>query len=935
MPVGNVDYSGGLGRGPGLGELAQLLARRFTRGGGGGQPTAPVTGEMLSGAFGIPVAPVRDYIGPDVQGAQALVKSLLPPPERQPLPPVPMSKPMLTAGYQGGGPVIGPGDGRSDSVPALIDGGGMAQLSNDEYVIPADVVSALGRGSSAAGAQRLDRAVKEVRSGYASKLKGMRGPKAGGKKKDLGGLFKTKQDTEIELPDYMRPIAGTLPAAFEAFSKARPSGISEIAKFTPDQLAYFQRARQAANDPTGAQAAYQRGQDLLGGIYQGGDPWSDKLIEGSLAEYDRGTAIDAAGRRRAAAGRGAFGEGTQLAEVEAGREAARGRGLLGAQLREQGLTRRTQAAEQIGNLAGLERQANIGDIGLLGGIGEITYRRAQQVAEAPWQRVARTGELIRGAPHETSSLTQESPLKMMIGAAAAGASMFHKDGGRVRAGGRASHRKRAQDRYEGAFPRYADGGRIPIPRSKPKRPLPSREDTAKGLETLDRVMASQQDRLDLRMPEPYVPDTGDENEIIKSMASFAKPRPGPRGAPLHGRRQQYAYADGGVVAPGAFERIAPLQPWEPGYFRQEILNRRLGLNMPGLGEMASSAGDYLSAQLNRPDPAWMRSARGDPELLPPPPERVTAPKTLEQRAVERAAELKAAEPAPAAPAAPVTKPVRRTPARSTTTTVTAAGPAPGIGDLPERLRSPEDPITAAPMSGIKVTEAPPPPNPPPANASAEAKQSWFERWASNPLTQFGLSLMASRNPSLGGAIGEAGIAAISGAAARRREAREEQKLGIADKQAQAAADRAERADVRALRKIGLDERQAAEVAANNREQRRQAEVRLQLEKDRIEADKAYKQTRISQMAQGLDIRRQAAARVGKAGKDANAGMRNRLQQKLADAVDAAAQTGEPTPDEQAYMTRLRQQIDALGPATGAFDEASLLPEGYVLQDGEE
>jgi len=48
------------------------------------------------------------------------------------------------------------GNGLSDSVPATIDGGKEAALSSGEYVIPADVVSHLGNGSSKAGTRELD-----------------------------------------------------------------------------------------------------------------------------------------------------------------------------------------------------------------------------------------------------------------------------------------------------------------------------------------------------------------------------------------------------------------------------------------------------------------------------------------------------------------------------------------------------------------------------------------------------------------------------------------------------------------------------------------------------------------------------------------------------------------------------------------------------------
>lgn len=59
-------------------------------------------------------------------------------------------------------PVQGLGDGKSDSVPALIDGQRPAALSTDEHVIPAPAVAALGRGSSQAGHQKLKRFTQAV-----------------------------------------------------------------------------------------------------------------------------------------------------------------------------------------------------------------------------------------------------------------------------------------------------------------------------------------------------------------------------------------------------------------------------------------------------------------------------------------------------------------------------------------------------------------------------------------------------------------------------------------------------------------------------------------------------------------------------------------------------------------------------------------------------
>jgi hypothetical protein len=54
------------------------------------------------------------------------------------------------------GPVHGPGKGQQDAIPA--------KLSQGEYIIPADIVSHLGDGSSQAGGQELDKMVHAIRA---------------------------------------------------------------------------------------------------------------------------------------------------------------------------------------------------------------------------------------------------------------------------------------------------------------------------------------------------------------------------------------------------------------------------------------------------------------------------------------------------------------------------------------------------------------------------------------------------------------------------------------------------------------------------------------------------------------------------------------------------------------------------------------------------
>jgi hypothetical protein len=64
---------------------------------------------------------------------------------------------------RGGRMLKGPGDGMSDNIPATIAGKQPARLANEEFVVPADVVSHLGNGSSEAGAKALYKMMDRVR----------------------------------------------------------------------------------------------------------------------------------------------------------------------------------------------------------------------------------------------------------------------------------------------------------------------------------------------------------------------------------------------------------------------------------------------------------------------------------------------------------------------------------------------------------------------------------------------------------------------------------------------------------------------------------------------------------------------------------------------------------------------------------------------------
>jgi hypothetical protein len=73
----------------------------------------------------------------------------------------------------------GPGDGMSDSIKANISGKQEARLADGEFVIPADVVSHLGNGSTEAGSRKLYKMMADVRRARTGKRKQAPAIKAG------------------------------------------------------------------------------------------------------------------------------------------------------------------------------------------------------------------------------------------------------------------------------------------------------------------------------------------------------------------------------------------------------------------------------------------------------------------------------------------------------------------------------------------------------------------------------------------------------------------------------------------------------------------------------------------------------------------------------------------------------------------------------------
>jgi hypothetical protein len=74
--------------------------------------------------------------------------------------------------YSDGGRMLkGPGDGMSDDIPAVIGRKQPARLADGEFVVPADVVSHLGNGSTDAGAKKLYSMMDKVRTARTGKKK--------------------------------------------------------------------------------------------------------------------------------------------------------------------------------------------------------------------------------------------------------------------------------------------------------------------------------------------------------------------------------------------------------------------------------------------------------------------------------------------------------------------------------------------------------------------------------------------------------------------------------------------------------------------------------------------------------------------------------------------------------------------------------------------
>jgi hypothetical protein len=135
-------------------------------------------------------------------------------------------------GYSDGGRMLkGPGDGMSDDIPASIGHKQPARLADSEFVIPADVVSHLGNGSSDAGAKKLYQMMDKVR---------------------MARTGTKKQGKQIKADKYMPKFAdgGAVPAINAQLPSQQVTPAASPALVLPSQAAADQAAVQAQQAPT-------------------------------------------------------------------------------------------------------------------------------------------------------------------------------------------------------------------------------------------------------------------------------------------------------------------------------------------------------------------------------------------------------------------------------------------------------------------------------------------------------------------------------------------------------------------------------------------------------------------------------------------------------------------------------------------------------------
>jgi hypothetical protein len=133
--------------------------------------------------------------------------------------------------YSDGGRMLkGPGDGMSDDIPAVIGNKQPARLADGEFVVPADVVSHLGNGSTDAGAKKLYSMMDKIRTARTGKKKqapAVKGDKYLPKFADGGDVSST---AEASAPAFSYPGSGMSLADITSLGNLIARGDSGLAQ---------------------------------------------------------------------------------------------------------------------------------------------------------------------------------------------------------------------------------------------------------------------------------------------------------------------------------------------------------------------------------------------------------------------------------------------------------------------------------------------------------------------------------------------------------------------------------------------------------------------------------------------------------------------------------------------------------------------------------
>jgi hypothetical protein len=160
--LGTSDTSSGSGLGGALGLMA--LMAMMNKGGGATAPSTATIPELTATRSQLPYDVDKKGVNPNTpyRPGQGGVSYFSP---TTYTPKAAGGGLMSLGGYSDGGRLLqGPGDGVSDSIPAIIGKKQPARLANGEFVIPARIVSELGNGSTDAGAKRLYEMMSRVQN---------------------------------------------------------------------------------------------------------------------------------------------------------------------------------------------------------------------------------------------------------------------------------------------------------------------------------------------------------------------------------------------------------------------------------------------------------------------------------------------------------------------------------------------------------------------------------------------------------------------------------------------------------------------------------------------------------------------------------------------------------------------------------------------------